>query len=44
MSDRQIFEEYEPEDRVLKLIKKSKESPFVPIGKDIERFLKENLK
>lgn len=32
MADRQIFEEYEPEDRVLKLIKKSKESPFVPIG------------
>lgn len=33
MSDPRIFDEYEPEDRVLKLISKSKESPFVPIGK-----------
>lgn len=32
MSERPTFEEYEPEDRVLKLIKKSKESPFVPVG------------
>lgn len=27
------FEEYEPEGHVSKLIQKSKDSPFVPIGK-----------
>lgn len=33
MSGRPAFEEYEPEDRTLKLIQKSKDSPFVPIGR-----------
>lgn len=33
MSRRPQFEEYESESQVQKLIKKSKDSPFVPIGK-----------
>lgn len=33
MSNHPVFEEYEPQNNVEKLIKKSKESPFVPIGK-----------
>lgn len=33
MSKRASFEEYESESQVQKLIKKSKDSPFVPLGK-----------
>lgn len=33
MSKRSSFEEYESESQVQKLIKKSKDSPFVPLGK-----------
>lgn len=33
MSKRSSFDEYESESQVQKLIKKSKDSPFVPLGK-----------
>lgn len=33
MSNRSSFDEYESESQVQKLIKKSKDSPFVPLGK-----------
>lgn len=33
MSDRKAFQEYETDDTVNKLVQKSRDSPFVPIGK-----------
>lgn len=39
-----MFDEYEPEDRVQKLIKKSKESPLVPVGEWSKVFQKKNEK
>lgn len=33
MPEKRTFEEYEDEDSLNKLAKKSRDSPFVPIGK-----------
>lgn len=39
MSDKNVFDEYEPENPFDKLLKKSKDNPLVPLGNINSMFL-----